>query len=408
MGVEGLWGHMVKEPFKLNLNRSGQLNNKKIVLDAQSLLCRFAIGSLNAGYHVTDENGNIIVEIYYLLVLAMIFVTRGIVPIFVFDGRSPEIKDDTINKRRLVKEKATELLKPDILGETGDMLIDDHIFDNKESEPLDRETYVKYLKRSFRLNNQNVEKAKLLLRWMGIPVVDSPGEADSQCASLASYYSDDIIGVVTDDSDTLMYGSSVARIKGLASNVVEITTVADVVKNLRDNLMEVINHSSELRKKYEKAQNVITHDTLIDIGCLMGTDYCPGIKIKCENKNRYSTLLELYAKNDMSLEKTLDSMKETLGSAYIERMMLARTMYRTAIVKNPKNINISMTEPDVTMIRKMCKSFISDEEIDRCTLLLLALYCAQNSNSSAKYVCKHFNEKCKIWPDALYRTPILC
>ena len=111
-------------------------------------------------------------------------------PIFIFDGYSPEIKKKEIEKRRLDVLKASEKLQ---------QLNDNN--DENESE------YVKQFKRSFTVNTSIINECKMFLDLLGIPYFNAYEEADSQCAAFAHYYSNITSGVVSEDSDVMIFGA---------------------------------------------------------------------------------------------------------------------------------------------------------------------------------------------------------
>lgn len=50
-----------------------------------------------------------------------------------------------------------------------------------------------------------IEEAKALLQLFGIPYITSPAEAEAQCAALQLL--DLVDGVISDDSDTFLFGA---------------------------------------------------------------------------------------------------------------------------------------------------------------------------------------------------------
>src|SRR5579872_2675449 len=92
----------------LNLNDSADISKHKknaIVIDGNSIMNRYVIGSFNTGKYIVDKFGNKIAEIYYLFIIAVRFISIGIEPIFVFDGNSPDIKAETVERRRQIKDR---------------------------------------------------------------------------------------------------------------------------------------------------------------------------------------------------------------------------------------------------------------------------------------------------------------
>eukprot|EP01024_Parvocaulis_polyphysoides_P033924 TRINITY_DN3005_c0_g4_i1.p1 TRINITY_DN3005_c0_g4~~TRINITY_DN3005_c0_g4_i1.p1 ORF type:complete len:245 (+),score=34.12 TRINITY_DN3005_c0_g4_i1:116-850(+) len=101
------------------------------------------------------------------------------------------------------------------------------------------------------------DDCKRLLRLMGVPVVESPGEAEAQCAELAK--ADLVYGVSTEDMDCLTFGTP----------------------RLIRNLMTPPSQNKpacEFTYKEMLEQLELTGDQFIDLCILCGSDYCGTIK----------------------------------------------------------------------------------------------------------------------------------
>jgi 5'-3' exonuclease len=247
----------------------------------------------------------------------------------------------------------------------------------------DIDTYIKYLKRTFRLNMENIESAKLILRWMGLPIVDAPGEADPQCAAIATEYADSVIGVITDDCDPLMYNSAnILKLPNLGSNYVNEYSRAKTLEHVRNKILHIIQSSSDrqITEKYKSidlADFKITQDNFIEIGCLMGTDFCPSLKVKrILDRSRFESVLELYIRHDMSMDSVLNSMRSRgiLSKTYVSRMMCAREAYKTAEIFDPKKMDISFKKPCIRMIRKLCTHVLASDDLEDALLLIDSAY----------------------------------
>jgi len=64
---------------------------------------------------------------------------------------------------------------------------------------------IKYLKKTVSISKKQLQECKELLILMGIPYVEAPEEADSQCAYLVKTGLAD--SVMTEDMDILTFGS---------------------------------------------------------------------------------------------------------------------------------------------------------------------------------------------------------
>jgi flap endonuclease-1 len=85
---------------------------------------------------------------------------NGIKPIWVFDGKPPDLKNFVLDGRKENKEKAEEEKKMAL--ENGDL-----------------ELAKKMAGRSIKITAEMMEDAKKLIRLMGCPVVEAPGEAEA-------------------------------------------------------------------------------------------------------------------------------------------------------------------------------------------------------------------------------------
>ena len=85
---------------------------------------------------------------------------NGIKPVWVFDGKPPDLKDHVLDKRKELKEGAEEEKERAI--EAGDL-----------------ETAKRMAGRSIKITPEMMADAKKLLRLMGIPLIEAPSEAES-------------------------------------------------------------------------------------------------------------------------------------------------------------------------------------------------------------------------------------
>ncbi|RYX78215.1 hypothetical protein EON71_01265, partial [bacterium] len=136
-----------------------------------------------------NKQGEITSHLHGLFYKILNFLKHEITPIFVFDGKAPQIKGKTLKKRRDMREQATINLK-----------------DLKEGD----DEYLKNFKESFKPTRYMFESSKKLLELMGIPYIVAPGEADVVCAWLTcrkdSSGHNFVKGICSEDSDMLAHG----------------------------------------------------------------------------------------------------------------------------------------------------------------------------------------------------------
>jgi flap endonuclease-1 len=111
----------------------------------------------------------------------------GVKPVWVFDGKPPELKDHVLDKRKEMKESAEEEKERAI--EAGDL-----------------ETAKRMAGRSIKITAEMMADAKKLLALMGMPVIESPSEAESQCAAIVKQGL--AYGTASEDMDSLTFGTN--------------------------------------------------------------------------------------------------------------------------------------------------------------------------------------------------------
>jgi flap endonuclease-1 len=160
------------------------LNGKVIAIDISILLYQVVIAIRNSGADMFNNQGEISSHILGLFNKTINLLKMNIIPIYVFDGKPPQFKLNTINNRKETKQKANEKLNSNI----------------------DEEEKIKYFKRTVYISKSQVEECIELLEIMGIPYIIAPEEADSQCAELVKAGIAD--GVLTEDMDIMTFGAT--------------------------------------------------------------------------------------------------------------------------------------------------------------------------------------------------------
>ena len=125
------------------------------------------------------------------------FKKFNITPIFVFDGKPPDEKNETIKYRRLIKNKLEEkisLLKIKISNTDNDFEI------NELQTEIDN-----IEKKIIYVNKIVIDKTKKLFDLMGIIYISANCEAEHYCSKLCNLNLVD--GVVSEDMDTIACGS---------------------------------------------------------------------------------------------------------------------------------------------------------------------------------------------------------
>jgi flap endonuclease-1 len=255
MGIKCLLKFINEFPELIKTVDRNSLKNNKIAIDISILIYRIIISVRNSGADFTNQKGEVTSHILGLFNKTIELLSIGIIPVYVFDGKPPSIKYKTIEGRKQVRKKALE----------------------KMEQAVTEEDKIKYFKRSSQISKEQWDQCRDLLDMMGIPYVNAPEEADSQCAYLAKNGLVD--AVLTEDMDILTFGST-KIIRNITSHKIETSEII---------LQDLLN-------KLE-----LTYEQFVEFCILLGTDYCVGI-IDTKPKIIY----EHYIKNK-NIKDTIES-----------------------------------------------------------------------------------------------------
>ncbi len=234
-------------PVKVEIELES-LAGRVIALDAYNALYQFlATIRQPDGTPLMDSYGRITSHLNGLFYRTTNLLERGIKPVYIFDGKPPELKAAEIERRMRAREEA----------------------ERKYVEALERgelEEARIYAQQSGRLTASMVNDAKELLTLMGVPWVQAPAEGEAQAAYMA--IKGDAWAAASQDYDSLLYG---------APRLVRNVTVTGRRKlPRRDEYVEVKPELIELDKllKYYGISRV----QLVYMAILLGTDYNPGVR----------------------------------------------------------------------------------------------------------------------------------
>lgn len=220
-------------------------SGRAIAIDAHNALYQFlAIIRQRDGTPLMDSTGKITSHLSGLFYRTINLLEAGIKPVYVFDGKPPELKHVEIAKRAAVKREA----------------------ERKYIEALERgdlEEARMYAQMTSKLTTPMVEDAKRLLSYMGIPWVQAPSEGEAQTAYMT--IKGDVWASASQDYDSLLFG---------AVRLVRNLTITGRRKLPRKNVY--IEVKPELVVLHELLEHYdITREQLIYIALLLGTDYNP-------------------------------------------------------------------------------------------------------------------------------------
>jgi flap endonuclease-1 len=231
---------VIREKTKLE-----SFSNKVIAIDAYNAIYQF-LASIRGpdGMQLTDLEGRITSHLSGLLYRNINFLSLGIKPVWVFDGKPPSLKTAEIERRRQIKKDATVKYEKAIAA--GEM-----------------EEARKYAQQTTSMKDGMVKESKQLLTYFGIPYIDAPSEGEATAAYLTN--TGQAYASASQDFDSILLGA-----KRLIRNFTN--SGRRKIPN-RNTYIEIEPEIIETAKTLESLQ--VTKEQLVDIGILIGTDFNP-------------------------------------------------------------------------------------------------------------------------------------
>ncbi len=225
------------------------LRRKSLAVDANNMLYQFlSLIRTRDGTPLKDSSGRVTSHLVGLMFRSTRLIhTYGIDLVFVFDGKPPELKGQEIIKRRRLREKAKQEWEQAV----------------KEG---DYATAWSKAVMTSRLTRSMVDDAKQLLQLLGLPFLQAPSEAEAQTAHMAK--EGDVWASSSRDYDSLLF-SAPRLLRYLTISGREFLPSKGISRPLRPELIDL---------KRLLSHHKITHEQLIDIAILIGTDFNKGIK----------------------------------------------------------------------------------------------------------------------------------
>jgi len=235
---------------------------------------------------------------------------KGIKPVYVFDGKPPNLKSHELKKRQAIKAKNAEEMEA---AKAAD----------------DEEAIVKCERRSVRVTKEQNNDAMKLLRLMGVPVVEAPSEAEAQCAELCK--GGKVYATATEDMDALTFGTPIL--------VRHMTMSRERQKRLQIH---------EYSLKDALAGLGYTMDQFLELCILMGCDYTASIR-GIGPKKAFN-----YLKKYGSIEKLIPEIEKVVDGKGKTKFIIpkdflykeASELFRKPEVTPAVDCKLKWTEPD--------------------------------------------------------------
>ncbi|HZX12583.1 MAG TPA: flap endonuclease-1 [Candidatus Nanoarchaeia archaeon] len=249
------------------------LKNKKIAIDASNALYQF-VASIRQpdGTLLMDSRGRVTSHLQGLFTRTTNLMSKGLRLCYVFDGKPPALK------LKEQQERATRKLEAETKYQ-------------KAVEEENLEAMRKYSKQFSRLTKDMIQESKTLIQALGLPVIEAPSEAEAQAAFMCK--TRHVWAVASQDSDSLLFG---------ASRLLRNLTLSQ--KRRLPSGKHVITFLEEIELNAVLKELNITHDQLIALGILVGTDFNRG-GVRGIGPRKALKLLYTYKNNFDELFSTL-------------------------------------------------------------------------------------------------------
>ena len=227
------------------INDLKELKGKSVAIDAYNALYQFlaAIRQPN-GMPLMDSKGRVTSHLSGLFYRTINILEGGIKPVYVFDGRPPELKAREIEERIKVRVEAEKKFK-------------EALAKGKLEEART------YAQASSRLTNEMINDAKALLTAMGIPWVQAPSEGEAQAAYMAS--KNDVWASASQDFDSILFGTP-RLLRNLTISGRRKLPRKNVYVEIKPELIDSVKLLKELG---------ISREQLVDVAIFIGTDFNP-------------------------------------------------------------------------------------------------------------------------------------
>lgn len=188
MGIKGLTKLLATHAPKCITEKNLEsYRGQKIAIDTSICLFQFLIVIRGSDHGtLTNEYGKVTSHLQGMFYNTARLLRAGVKPAYVFDGQPPYLKSELLRERDSRSDEAINKLE-------------------KAIEIGDDAEIGKYSKWAVKVTKQHNEDCRKLLRLMGVPVIESPSEAEAECASLCK--TGKVDAVASEDLDALAFGA---------------------------------------------------------------------------------------------------------------------------------------------------------------------------------------------------------
>lgn len=319
MGIKGLSELIANvAPASIKEYELKNLFGRTIAIDASMSLYQFLIAIRAEGTQLVSIHGETTSHLMGTFYRTIRLIENGIKPVYVFDGKPPDLKGGELAKRAFARQEAEKQLE-------------------KAKEEDNRADLDKFNRRLVRVTKKHIDEVKDLLKLMGVPYIEAPSEAEAQCAAMVK--AGQVYATATEDMDALTFGSNI---------LLRYLTFSEARK------MQIVEY------RYSKVLEglELNQDQFIDLSILLGCDYCDHIKGIGSKKGL--ALLTKYKTIEKIIEN-LDKTKYVLPEDW--NFKEARKLFKSPTVTDPSKINLKWSNADEEgLVKFLCGDMQFNEE----------------------------------------------
>jgi flap endonuclease-1 len=314
MGIKSLTQSIkTNAPNSITHDNLYKLSGKKVAVDASLVIYQ---NLLNIGKRPLFRNSqgmitNHITGLFYKIIN---YLSLNIELIFIFDGKPPDMKSDTILDRQKKSSDAKEKMKNATTQQDKD----------------------KYEKSSIRITKEMITNVKKLLDLLGVSYIHPNGEGEAYASELCRIGYVDF--VLTEDMDTLACGCP-----KLIRNCLD--------KSLkRKDIISIFDYETII-EDFD-----ITKDQFLEFCILCGCDYCPPVP-----KIGNISALKLIKQHE-NIENIINKTTYAFPENYLEKFLKSKEIF--LMWKDTINVNEIIIHKSQRNISELLHFLVQEIEMD--------------------------------------------
>ena len=223
-----------------------ELSGKMVAVDAYNAIYQF-LATIRGptGELLANGNGDITSHLSGLFYRNTNLLIENLKLVYVFDGKPHLLKSKEIEHRHSVKQKAYEKYQ--------EAIVDGRFEDAR-----------KYSQATSILTDKMIEESKEILTLLGIPYVQAPSDGEAVAAHLTKI--DRVFTSASQDYDSILFGAK-RLIRNLAISGKRKIPNRNMYMDIEPEIIDFQHILDQTR---------LTHEQLVDVGILIGTDFNPG------------------------------------------------------------------------------------------------------------------------------------